>query len=356
MAAAPGIAAPAARAADRSVAVIVVPRFAPSAYADRGAVGLLVPGAGSTVSRERALASLVRGRVVSSLVDLDGTPAIQLADSPATTTIYVSLPPPGSHHNVTRYPVAIVGPGYRGVLTSGSTRIDGLVSLADIAPTANAIAAGETPPIRSRADRDAAAALARLDVRLTRAHDARTGATLVLVGWLVAFAALGILARRSLAGRAAVLVAPVALATALLLRAVGIDQPSTVIAILAVVTGAGLVPARAPAAAARSCGRRLPGGVPRRPRGLAGGQRAGGDRPASRRRWAVLRRHERGRDAPARAVTRRRGGSRRHRAPPRSGSCSSFSSAGAVPGRTGEGSSSSRRRSPSCSPASRAFG
>ena len=235
-AAAPGIAAPAA-AADRPVAVIVVPRFAPSAYSSRGAVGLLVPGAGSTVSRERALASLVRGRVVSSLVDLDGTPAIELADRPATTTIYVALPPPGSHHNVTRYPVAIVGPGYSGVLTSGSTRIDGLVSLADIAPTANAIAAGETPPIRSRADRHAAATLGRLDVRLARAHDARTGATLVLVSWLVAFAALGILARRSLAGRAAVLVAPVALATALLLRAVGIDQPPAVIAILAVATG-----------------------------------------------------------------------------------------------------------------------
>ena len=221
MATAFGVLAPAAHAADRSVAVIVVPPFAPSAYVDRGAVGLLVPGAGSTVSRERALASLVRGRVVSSLVDLDGTPAIKLADSPATTTIYVSLPPAGSHHNVTRYPVAIVGPGYRGLLTSGSTRIDGLVSLADIAPTAKAVAAGEKPPVRSRADGDAAAALARLDVRLTRAHDARTGATLVLVGWLVAFAALGILVRRSLAGRAAVLVAPVALGTALLLRTVG---------------------------------------------------------------------------------------------------------------------------------------
>jgi len=224
-------------AAGNSVAVIVVPPFAPSAYADRGAVGLLVPGAGSTVSRERALASLVRGRVVSSLVDLDGAPEIQLAHRPATTTIYVSLPPAGSHHNVTRYPVAIVGPGYRGLLTSGSTRIDGLVSLADIAPTAKAIAVGEKPPIRSRDDGDAAAALARLDVRLTRAHDARTGATLVLVAWLVAFAALGILARRSLAGRAAVLVAPVALTTALLLRAAGVDEPSAVIAILAIVTG-----------------------------------------------------------------------------------------------------------------------
>ena len=52
--------APAAVAPAGSVAVIVVPRFAPAAYADRGAVGLFVPGAGSTVSRERALASLVR--------------------------------------------------------------------------------------------------------------------------------------------------------------------------------------------------------------------------------------------------------------------------------------------------------
>ena len=233
------VAAPAALAADRPVAVIVVPPFAPSTYADSGAVGLLVPGAGSTVSRERALASLVRGRVVSSLVDLDGTPAIGLAHRPGTTTIYVSLPPAGSHHNVTRYPVAIVGPGYRGLLTSGSTRIDGLVSLADIAPTATAVAAGAVPPIRSRPDRNAGATLMLLDARLSRAHDARTGATLVLVGWLVAFAAVGILVGKAPAGRAAVLVAPVALGTALLLRAVGVDEPSAVVAVLAVVTGLG---------------------------------------------------------------------------------------------------------------------
>ena len=344
------------RAADRSVAVIVVPRFAPSAYADRGAVGLLVPGAGSTVSRERALASLVRGRVVSSLVDLDGTPAIQLADRPATTTIYVSLPPPGSHHNVTRYPVAIVGPGYRGVLTSGSTRIDGLVSLADIAPTANAIAAGETPPIRSRADRDAAAALARLDVRLTRAHDARTGATLVLVGWLVAFAALGILARRSLAGRAAVLVAPVALATALLLRAVGIDQPSTVIAILAVVTGLGsLLLALRPALLVPAVvGFLVAFLVVLAAWPEVNALAAIGPHPG--RRWPVLRRHERGRDAPARAVTCRSGGSRRHRrhgdrAPaPRSRRLEPCR------GRRGRTAGRHGVRSPSCSPGSPACG
>ena len=132
-----------------------------------------------------------------------------------------------------------MGPGYHGVLTSGSTRIEGLVSLADIAPTARAIADGETPPIRAREDSNAAATLARLDTRFARAHDARTGATLVLVGWLVAFSALGVLVRSAIAGRAAVLVAPTALLGALLLRAAGVDDPATVVVALAIVTGAG---------------------------------------------------------------------------------------------------------------------
>ena len=281
------------------------------------------------------------------------TPAIQLADRPATTTIYVSLPPPGSHHNVTRYPVAIVGPGYRGAAHLG---VDA-DRRARLARGHRADCERDRSGRRRRrsaraADRDAAAALARLDVRLTRAHDARTGATLVLVGWLVAFAALGILARRSLAGRAAVLVAPVALATALLLRAVGIDQPSAVIAILAVATGLGSLLLALRPRAPRSCRRRLPGGVPRRARGLAGGQRAGGDRAAPGRRRTVLRRHERGRDAPARAVTRRCGGSRRRRR--RGDRAPAPRSRRLEPRRRGRGRTAGRHgcRSPSCSPGS----
>ena len=234
-----GASPPATAAPVDPVAVIVVPTFDPQTYAGRGAVGLLVPGAGSTVSRERALASLVSGKVVSSLVDLDGTATLQLSGGPGRTTIYVALPPDGTHHNVVRYPVAIVGPGYHGLLTSSSTRIDGLVSLADIAPTAAAIAAGKTPRIRSVADANAAATLARLDMRLARAHDARTGATIVLVGWLLVFAAIAILWPSALAGRAAVLAAPVALASALVLRAVGVDEPNTAVLALAVTTGAG---------------------------------------------------------------------------------------------------------------------
>ena len=340
---------PTSAAPSGSAAVIVVPRFDPQAYADRGAVGLLVPGAGSTVSRERALASLVSGRVVSSLVDLDGKPSLQLATTPAETTIYVSLPPPGPSHNVVRYPVAIVGPGYDGLLTSASTRIDGLISLADIAPTAAAIAAGTAPKIRSRPDPQAAATLARLDRDLSRAHDARTGATIVLVAWLVAFSSLGILGGSALAGRAAVLVAPVALAAAIVLRAVGLDDPTVVIIALAVSVGLGafllglrpevLVPAD----------RRPPLALPPDPRGLARGQCARCDRAAPGRRRPLLRDHEPGEHAAPRAVPRGGnarggdGGGRDRPAAPRHRRVE--------PSRCGRGRRARRRqpRSPSCS-------
>src|SRR5581483_1423226 len=53
----------AAPAAGATVHVIVVPPFQPHAYAERGAVGLFVPGSGDRVSRAGALASLVRGKV-----------------------------------------------------------------------------------------------------------------------------------------------------------------------------------------------------------------------------------------------------------------------------------------------------
>lgn len=220
-----------------SVAVIVVPTFGSADYAARGAVGLLVPGAGATVSRERALASLLSGRVVSSLVELDGEPVLKLATVPAETTIYVALPPPGSSQNAARYPVAIVGPGYEGLLTSDSTRIDGLVSLADIAPTAAAIAAGASPRIQARVDPRAAATLARLDIALTNARDARKGATVALVAWLVVFSVVALMRRSAVAGRAALFVAPVALGTAVVLRAIGIDDPTVVVVALAVVVG-----------------------------------------------------------------------------------------------------------------------
>src|SRR6185312_9991163 len=105
--------AAASGAAAEHVAVVVVPAFPPARYADKGAVGLLVPGSGAWVSRQGARAALVRGKVQNALLGgvPRGKPLIRLSSrpGPGPVTIYVSLPPPGKSHNVHRYPIAVVG-------------------------------------------------------------------------------------------------------------------------------------------------------------------------------------------------------------------------------------------------------
>jgi hypothetical protein len=228
-----------ARAAD--VSVLVVPPFDPQQYADRGAVGLFVPGAGETVTRKAALASLVRGKVEPSVLGgaPPGKPLISLGRRPGDITVYVALPPPGRHGNTRRYPIAIVGGGYRGILTSRSTRIRGLVSIADIAPTARALADGTTARIRPSPDARAAAHLRRLDRRLTDTHDVRLWATLILVGSVLAGALLAFAFRSEYLGRAGVLAAPAVLAASLLLAAVAVTRPWVVaVALIGLTLGA----------------------------------------------------------------------------------------------------------------------
>jgi len=115
-----------------AAAVRVVAPFPPERYAETGAIGLAVPGAGPTVTREAALRTLLTGKVASSLIGgpKHGRPLIALGHGPPPDTLVV-LPPRGKSENA-RYPIAVT-PGPRGVLTSDSTRIDGLVSLADVA-------------------------------------------------------------------------------------------------------------------------------------------------------------------------------------------------------------------------------
>jgi mono/diheme cytochrome c family protein len=211
------------------VAVIVRPAFDPAQYANQGAVGLLVPGTGTTVTRRGALAALVRGKVRSALLGgvPSGPPLIQLAHSPGPVTIYVALPPPGKSHNVHRYPIAIVGGGYHGLLTSTSTRIGGIVSLADVAPTAVALAQGKSPPIRSRADADAAAHLRRLNARIHHVHDLRTWAMLILIFGTVLLLPMG---------GAAVLAPLASLSAALVLSAAGATNEALVLTVLAAAT------------------------------------------------------------------------------------------------------------------------
>ena len=105
------LSAPAAHAGVR-----VVPPFDPAEYADRAAVGLLVPGAGPTVTREGALAALLRGRVEHDLLGgvPAGEPLLEL-DAPGGPEILVSLPPAGRSENDRRYPIALLGT--QGLLT-----------------------------------------------------------------------------------------------------------------------------------------------------------------------------------------------------------------------------------------------
>jgi cytochrome c553 len=219
-----------------SVAVIVVPPFPLEEYAARGAVGLMPPGDGTTVSREGARAALVRGRTRKSLLGgvPGGRPLIELASRPADVTIYVSLPPLGTHRNDTRYHVAIVGGGYRGILESPSTRIPGLVSIADIAPTAVALARDEDPRIDSTPG--APADLRELDRTLRRQVSARNPAIAVLAFSAIALAVLALLVRSPNVARACVLAAPLALAVAIALSGAGLTRPAALVMALALLT------------------------------------------------------------------------------------------------------------------------
>ena len=179
-----------------------------------GALGLYVAGAGGKVSRAGAIASLRRGKVENAL--LGGKPGgkleVDLVSGPAKgPAVYVELPPPGTHPNTHRYLVAVDAPGYSGILTSGSTRIEGLVSLPDITQTAVALARNQHTDIRavagSRED------LTRLDDRLRRVHHDR--------GWTLTVVALTLFALALLWPRAGVVYGAAAVTVALWLEWAG---------------------------------------------------------------------------------------------------------------------------------------
>src|SRR4051794_5708047 len=126
-----------------------------------GAEGLLVPGAGPETSFDSATAELARGEVENSLRGgmPEGAPLIRLsppAENPKPPYILVSVPQGGKQANDRRYPVVVVGKGFDGILRSDSTRIPGLVSVADIAPTAPGGGGGKRlrglPPLGSHPD------------------------------------------------------------------------------------------------------------------------------------------------------------------------------------------------------------
>ena len=146
-----------------------------------GAAGLLVPGAGPETSRDQALQSLLRGEVRNSLRGPlpEGGQSIDLATlsgAPTPPYILVSLPRGGTQPNNRRYPILAFGPGLRsGLLVSDSTRIAGLVSIADIVPTA---VGNADDTLRSQPDSNPAATLADLDARIDGHNESRVPAGL----------------------------------------------------------------------------------------------------------------------------------------------------------------------------------
>jgi hypothetical protein len=180
---------------------------------ERGAVGLLVPDAGPETSRERALTSLERGEVRNSLLG-DDPPGEALLEAelaqgpPPGRVIVLGLPSGGMQPNDRRYPIAVLGPGYRGLLTSESTRIRGLVSIVDVAPTA----LDREGRLGARAVANPVAALIRLDDRIDANREAKAAVLLVSLALLVALAAF--LPTAVLPGLAAILLANLALGIA----------------------------------------------------------------------------------------------------------------------------------------------
>jgi hypothetical protein len=210
--------------------VVVVPGFTLDDLDEAqelGAVGLLNPGAGPETSRALAEASLARGEVRNSLRGggptgpalIEATSgALGSADGPA---IYVGLPEGGTQPNDRRYPILVVGPGYDGLLTSDSTRIPGLVSVVDVAPTAldRDGALGSHPADHAAAD------LRSLDERIDELNGVRLPATILVCALVVALALL--LPAAAVPGLAA------ALLVNLLLGVAGVSGFWTVLVLLA---------------------------------------------------------------------------------------------------------------------------
>jgi cytochrome c551/c552 len=186
----------------------------PAVPAGAAAIGLYVPGAGGTITREGTIESLRRGKVQNAL--LGGKPGgdilVELTNRrPHGPAVYVELPPPGKHSNTKRYLVAVAAPGFRGILTSDSTRIPGLVTIPDITQAAVALAQHRKTDIRTVPGN--LQDLERLDQRLKRVHRDR--------GWTAAVVALTLFLLAVVWPRAGVLAGAAAVAVALLLSWTG---------------------------------------------------------------------------------------------------------------------------------------
>jgi hypothetical protein len=210
--------------------------------ARHGAVGLLVPGAGPTTNRRQALAQLVRGRQMNAhLGGVPQGPALLSANLATGTpsharTIVITLPPKSDYPvaNDKRYYVAVLGGGFHGLLVSKTTRIPGLVSIVDIAPTALGHQRGS---LTSTSSTHAVAYLRGLNAQIHANNRLKLAALIVIACFALLLAAVR--------PRAALTAVPAALLVSIGLGAAHVTNEVTIMAALVIGTvGGGLWLAR----------------------------------------------------------------------------------------------------------------
>ncbi len=198
-------------------------------FAKAGAVGLLVPEIGPTTNRRQSLAELERGAQVNAR--LGGVPAGPplLATAHATgfptarDVVVVELPPPGKPiQNDRRYRIAVIGRGFHGLLTSATTRVPGLVSVVDVAPT---VLGRATTSLGSMPSARPLAYLARMDAQIHAENRLKFAALFIVAGALALLGLLGL--------RAALTALPAAMLSSL---GLGIAHTTSEVWIVALLT------------------------------------------------------------------------------------------------------------------------
>jgi hypothetical protein len=221
--------------------VIVVDHISDGAFAAlarRGAVGLLRPGVGATTNRRQAFAELVRGAEVKARAGTVGRvrprigAEVERGDRlPACNPcIVVELPTARDRMvpNDDLFRIAVIGKGYHGLLTSPRTRIPGLVSVFDVAPTA--LPSYSASALSWRPASHAVESLASLDQQVGANDRLKFPALCILAGLLLLLALFAL--------RAAVTAVPAALLVNLFLGATQISNEVLLIAAISAGTAA----------------------------------------------------------------------------------------------------------------------
>jgi hypothetical protein len=180
-----------ARAGTQVLPVVVVPGLTLSdlpELAHHGAVGILVPANGRETSGVQARAALEQGEVRPSYLDggvPDGPARISVRTASSIgysqPQIVVGLPEGGPQPNDRVYPILVVAPGFHGLLTSPSTRLPGVVSIVDVAPTA----LGEDGSLASTPKAHPVARLLALDELIREKRDNRLVSALFVAAVIV---------------------------------------------------------------------------------------------------------------------------------------------------------------------------